>query len=76
MLFLCSCCSVGSRLSGATLSNEGLFTNGSNPLKTSGLILQTYTQAYNPHPRSITVVSNKVLLADLPTLFQTHLYIY
>lgn len=50
MVFLSSCCSVGSRLNGATLINEGLFKNSSNPLKTSGLIPESCPQAYSPHP--------------------------
>lgn len=75
MLFLSSCCSVGSRLSGATLTNESLFKNSSNPLKISSLIPQTYTQAISLQPELITVVSKKVLLAD-PTLSQMHLYIH
>lgn len=37
MLSLSSCCSVGSRQSGATLTNEALFRNGSNPFKTQRL---------------------------------------
>lgn len=49
MVFLSSCCSVGSRLNSATLINEGLFKNGSNPLKNSDLIPETCPQAYSPH---------------------------
>lgn len=37
MLSLSSCCSVGSRQSGATLTNEASFRNGSNPFKTQWL---------------------------------------
>lgn len=66
MLFPSSCCSVGSRLRGAALTKEGF----SNPEKT-GLDSSLQSPAQTDH-----CGVRRVLLADLPTLPQMHLYIY